>query len=186
MSLLIFLKNILQLILSPANGWKAIEREETPVEQVVTLGLYPLMAVVALTVFVRPLYGLIHFSLIQLLQTAIVQFVALFVAFYIGRNIMSHYLPRYNETGEKDPVAVGNVAAYGTGLMAIIQLLENIIPIHLTVIQLLPAFAAVCIWKAGRYLDVDKQNEAPFMLITVCSLILPVVLINLLMYIIIE
>lgn len=181
MTLLIFLKNLLQLILSPSNAWKDIGREEKPFEHLVSRGLYPLMAIMLVTAFIKPLYGLDKFDLVQLLQIALIQFVALFVALYSGRNVMEHFLPAYNRTGEKDPVAVGNVAAYGTGLMALIQIIRNLIPIELTVLQLLPALAAVCIWKAERYLDLDKKSETPFMLIATMSIILPAILINLIL-----
>lgn len=179
MSLLLFLKNILQLVLSPTNGWKDIEDADMPFERLISTGLYPLMSVMLLSVFIRPLYGFEDFNLIELLQAAVIQFVALFVTLYASRAIMEHYLPVYNATGQHDPVAVGNVAVYGTGLLTVIQLIENLVPIELTVMQLLPALDAVCIWKSERYLDVEKGNEVRFMLICVTSLIAPVILINL-------
>ena len=182
----IFLKNIVQLILAPSNAWKDIQLEEKPFDVVVSRGLYPLMAIMLVSVFIRPIYGIEDFDLVKLLQQALVQFVALFVALYAGRNIIEHYLPIYNCTGENDPIAVGNVVAYGTGLMTVIQLIENLIPVELTVLQLLPAFAAVCIWQADKYLDVERKNEMVFMLICVLSLILPVILINLLMSLVIN
>lgn len=186
MSLLIFLKNIIQLILSPSVAWNDIQRDETPFDQVLARGLYPLMAIMLVSAFIRPIYGFEDFDLVRLLQTALIEFVALFVGLFAGRNIMEHFLPMYNCTGQNDPVAVGNVAAYGTGLMTLIQLAENLIPIELTVMQLLPALAAVCIWKSDRYLDIDSKGEIPFMLIAVISLIAPVIFINLILTVIIN
>lgn len=181
MSFLRFLKNLLQLFLSPKHAWEDIDREQTPVNNAIERGLYPLMAIMLITVFIRPIYGLGTFDLTTLLQKALIQFVALFIALYGGRNIMEHFLTHYNYTGENDPIAVGNVAAYGTGLMTILQIVENLIPVQLTVTLFLPAFAAVCIWKADKYLDIDQRFEIKYMLICVLSLIAPVVLINLLM-----
>ena len=181
MSFLRFLKNILQLLLSPKNAWEDIEREQTPVNVAIERGLYPLMAIMLITVFIRPTYGLEHFELTTLLQKALIQFVALFIALYGGRTIMEHFLTHYNYTGENDPIAVGNVAAYGTGLMTVFQIVENLIPVQLTVTLFLPAFAAVCIWKADRYLDIERRAEIKYMLICILSLTAPVILINLLM-----
>lgn len=185
MNLLLFLKNILQLILAPTHAWKDIQQEELPTETIIQRGLYPLMAIMLITVFIRPAYGLEKFELIPLLQTALVQFVALFVALYGARAIMDHNLPLYNTTGENDPIATGTVAAYGTGLMTIIQIIENLIPIELTVVQILPAFAAVCIWKAYDYLDIEPADRTRYMLITVAALVLPVITINVVMSLII-
>ena len=181
MKFLLYLKNILQLILSPSNGWKDIQQEDQPLETLTRNGQYPLMALMLLTVFIRPVYGIETFELVPLLQKALVQFVALFIALYGGKAIMEHYLPLYNYTGEHDPVAVGNVAVYGTGLMTVIQMIENLIPTELTVIQMLPAFAAICIWKANQYLDIERAGETKYMLICTASLILPVIAINVLM-----
>ena len=181
MTIFTFLKNIIQLILSPVNAWKDIEREDVPVEKATTSGLYPLMAVMLLTVFLRPVYGLVEFDLINLLQIALIQFVALYVALFAGRNVMERYLPAYNSTGANDPIAVGNVAVYGTGLMTVIQIIENLMPIDLPILQLLPAFAAICIWESHQYLDIKPKRETPFMLLSVVALIAPVILINLVM-----
>lgn len=181
MNLLNYLKNILQLILSPSNAWRDIEREETPVDIITRHGLYPTMAIMLLSVFIKPLYHTGDFDLVKLLQIALVQFVALYIAFFAGKFVIEHNLPSYNETAENDPVAAGTVAAYGTGLMTIIQLIENIIPVHLAVIQLLPAFAAICVWKSAEYLDLQPRREAPFMILTVIALIGPVIAINIIM-----
>lgn len=181
MALLHFLRNILQLVLAPSQAWKDIENEDTLPETLTSRGLYPMMALMLVTVFIRPLYGIGDFDLIRLLQTALVQFVALFIALYAGRSVMEHFLPSYNATAERDPIATYTVAIYGTGLMVLIQMIENLLPIELTVIQLLPAFAAVCIWKSDKYLDLRPQGEVPFMIISILSLIAPVILINMLM-----
>ncbi|MCH5220440.1 MAG: hypothetical protein J1F20_07705 [Muribaculaceae bacterium] len=186
MNLLIFFKNIIQIVLSPVNGWKDIEKEDIPVETSIQRGLYPLMAVMLLTVFIRPLYGIMDFNLITLLQIALGQFIALFASLYISKSVMEHFLPTYNSSGENDPIAVGNVATYGTGVMTLIQIIENILPVELTVIQLLPAFAAVCIWKSGKYLDIEREGEIQFMLIAIAALILPVIIINFFMHFLIE
>lgn len=181
MSFLRFLKNLLQLFLSPKHAWDDIDREQTPVNIAIERGLYPLMAIMLLTVFIHPIYGLGNSDLTSLLQKALAQFVALFIGLYGGRTIMEHFLSHYNYTGENDPIAVGNVATYGTGLMTVLQIAENLIPVQLTITNLLPAFAAVCIWKADKYLDIDQRYEIKYMLICILSLIAPVVLINLLM-----
>ena len=171
----------MQLLLSPVHAWKEIDRGDTPFEQTLSRGLYPFMAIMLLTVFVRPLYGLVSFDLIMLLQVALVQFIAIFVALYVGRYVMAYYLPKYNTTGENDPIAVDNVAAYGTGILVLLQIIQNLLPIELAVMQMLPVLAAVPIWKSDKYLDVMPTGETAFMFMTVAALILPVIIINILL-----
>lgn len=181
MNLLIFFRNIFQLVLSPANGWKDISSEDTPVEVLMSKGLYPMMALMLVSVFLRPIYGVLRLDLVLLLQIALVQFVALFVSLFAGRSVMENYLPQYNSTGEHDPFAAGTVAVYVTGLMTLIQIFENLLPVDLTVMQFLPAFAAVILWKSDKYLDISPNHEMTFMLIAIVALIMPVILINLVM-----
>ena len=181
MNLLGFLKNILQLVLSPVHGWRDIGDEDSDVDVTVSRGMFPLMAVMLLTVFVRPLYDATGFDLVSSLQTALIQFVALYVGFYAGRTVIDNYLPRYNTTGARDPIAADMVAAYITGLMTLIQIFENLLPVELAVLQVLPLFAAIILWKAGEYLDLKPEDETHFMFIAIAALILPVVFINLVM-----
>lgn len=176
-----FLKNILQLVLSPVHGWRDIGEEDRDVDLVVSRGMFPLMAIMLLTVFVRPMYGIQTFDLVSLLQIALIQFVALYVSFYAGRTVMDNYLSRYNTTGDRDPIAADMVAAYITGLMTLIQIIENLLPVELVVLQILPLFAAIILWKAAEYMDLEPENENRFMCIAATALILPVVIINMIM-----
>lgn len=181
MNFFTYIKNLLQLILSPKHAWMDINADDDTMDTITRRGMYPLMAVMLVSVFIRPLYRSGTYSVEALLQTALVQFVALFVAFFAGRLAMDTMLPKYNSTHSPDIIATGTVAAYITGIMTLIQILENLLPVELTVTQLLPLLAAVILWKAAPYLDIEENSEAVFMVPATLALIGPVILINIVM-----
>lgn len=173
-----FLKNLLQLLLSPIHAWQDIADEDADTETIASKGLYPLMAIMLITAVLNGFFAIGHFDLIRQLQIAMTQFIALYVAMYIGRMVMETFLPDYNMTGDSDPIGAATVAIYLTGIMTIIQIVENLIPVELIVMKFLPAFAALILWKAEKYLDLQPERAGYFMLIAICALILPVILIN--------
>jgi len=179
--MLSFLKNILQIILSPVNGWRDIASAETSVETLTSRGLYPLMAIMLLSVFIRPIYSLLPFDLVVLLQTALIQFVAIFAAMFIGKTVMANLLPKYNITGAEDSFACDTVAVYIIGIITIIQIFENLLPVDLTITHFLPILVIIPLWKAGEYLEVEKEHETMFMSAAAVSLILPVIGLNFIM-----
>ncbi|MDE6396875.1 MAG: hypothetical protein K2K84_06365 [Muribaculaceae bacterium] len=176
-----FLKNLIQLMLSPGHAWEDISNEDAPPEKLISGGLYPLMAIMLITAVVNGAFAIGSFDLVRQLQIALAQFIALFIALYAGRTLIETFLPRYNETGENDPVGAATVAVYATGIMTLIQIVENLIPVELIVIKFLPAFAAVIVWKAQNYLDLLPEHSGLFMVIAIGVLIGPVLLINLVM-----
>lgn len=179
--MLSFLKNILQIILSPINGWRDIASAESPIEVITSRGLYPLMAIMLLSVFIRPIYSLFQFDLVVLLQTALIQFVAIFAALFAGKTLMANLLPKYNITGAEDSYACDTVAVYTIGIITIIQIFENMLPVELTIMQFLPILVIIPLWKSAEYLEVEKEHESMFMSAAAASLILPVIGLNFVM-----
>lgn len=179
--MLTFLRNLLQLILSPIHAWNDISKEDEQPEIILSKGLYPLMAIMLITAILNGFFAVGKFDLVLRLQIALSQFIALFVALYAGRTVLESMLPKYNESGEKDPIGAWTVAIYITGIMTVIQIVENLIPVELIVIKFLPIFAALILWKANEYLDLETEHTGYFMAIAIGALIGPVILINLIM-----
>ena len=171
----------MQLMLSPSHAWEDISAEDASPEKLISTGLYPMMAIMLVTAIVNGVFAIGSFDIVRQLQIAIAQFIALFVALYVGRTVIETFLPRYNESGENDPVGATTVAVYATGIMTVIQIVENLIPVELIVIKFLPAFAALIVWKAQTYLDLVPERSGYFMVIAIGALIVPVLLVNLVM-----
>lgn len=137
-----------------------------------------MMAIMLLTVFIRPIYGLMKFDLVLLLQTALIQFVAIFAALYIGKTVLANMLPKYNMSGAEDIEAADTVAVYTVGIITIIQIFENLLPVELTITQFLPILAIIPLWKSAEYLEIEPEHETMVMSATAASIIVPVIGLN--------
>ena len=51
-----FIKHLLQLIISPVNGWEDISHKGTDAKRLATEGLYPLLGITAISTFIRFFY----------------------------------------------------------------------------------------------------------------------------------
>ena len=80
-----FLKNMLQLILAPSKGWDEVSQLNESPNKIMEKGLYPLLAITAITAFAHGLYGSEPFDFGAQIELALTQFLALFLGVMFGR-----------------------------------------------------------------------------------------------------
>lgn len=166
-----FLKNILQLILSPLHAWEEISYEDIGPEHLAARGMYPLLGLVALSAFLHGLYQK-AFEVGAQLQEAVGQFVALLATYYIGVAMFDTFVSRFS-TKEVSTNKSRTIAIYIVALLAIIQIIDNVVPIEIIILQFLPLFAAIVLAKATTYLAIDKKKEGGYILFAIGALIIP-------------
>lgn len=166
-----FFKNLVQLILSPAHAWEEVDQENLEPETLAAQGVYPLLALVAVTSFVQGLYAR-TFELGAMLQLAIAEFVALLATYFIGTALIDTFGNRFASKGLSIK-KVRTVVLYTVALLAVIQVIENLVPVELTVVKFLPAFAAIVLCRANAYLTIDKDKEGAYILLSIASVIIP-------------
>lgn len=171
-----FLKNILQLLLAPSHGWEEVSGHGAEPDRLAADGMYPLMGLSAATVFISGCYDKTY-EVGALVQRAMIQFLALYIAFWIGTALMESYINRFTDT-EISTKRPRTVVVYTISLLAIIQIIENLVPVEFTVIKFLPAFAAIVLWKATAYLSISKDDEGPYIIFVLGVLIVPWILLN--------
>jgi hypothetical protein len=171
-----FLKNILQLILSPVHGWEEISYDGAQVDKLTAEGLYPLMGLAAATAFVQGFYD-VEFSLMRLIQTALAIFIVLFISFWFGRSMMETFLEKYTEK-EPGTLVGGTVAVYTSALLCLIQIFNNFMPVELPILMLLPTFIIIIIWNADQYLSIAKDMRGQFLGFATLVLIAPSIALN--------
>lgn len=171
MNILRFLKNILQLLLSPAHGWEEISCEGRDPERLSNEGMYPLFGLAATTAFVQGLY-INNSEISALLQLALIEFMALFVSYWIGTALLENYVNHFTDT-DVSTKCCRTVAVYISSTLAIIQIIENLVPVEFTVIKFLPAFSAIVLWKATAYLSIKKTEEGRYILFALATMIIP-------------
>lgn len=166
-----FLKNILQLILSPSHAWEEISYENTDAEQLAAKGMYPLFGLVGATAFLHGFYQKTFEVGVQL-QEAVGQFVALLATYFIGVALFDTFVLRFS-TKEVSANKSRTIAIYIVSLLAIIQVIENLVPIEIIILQFLPLFAAIVVCRATAYLAIDKKKEGGYILFAIGALIIP-------------
>lgn len=174
-----FLKNILQLLLSPVHGWEEVSRDGLTPEHIASRGLYPLIGLASVTYFVQGIYA-VHFELVPLLQHALAVFVSLFLSFFIGKLGLETFTGKYVDTGKLNIFKTDTLAAYTIGILGIMQIVGNLLPVQTVLVYLLPVFAVIVIWKSCRYLDIAVEKETSFTAMTIGVLIVPKILLDIL------
>lgn len=168
-----YLKLMLQLVLSPKKGWEDIAQGADPSRRTLLHGLLPMIGMVSLTVFLgafyelRPTFG-------GLLVKAVVAFAQYAITYFIGVTVLSSALPRLSEGVPVGRETIEVFCAYIVGLMATIGVLENLLPMDLSLLHFLPIYAIAVMCMGRQYLKVDERNLFRFAAVATVSLILPV------------
>ena len=172
-----FLKTILQLILAPRKAWSDVAEDDPNPARVLERGLYPLMAIMALTAFCHGFYGAEPFQIGRALESALGQFLSLFLTVMIARGAFESLMPPMQT--EKVPMArIANVSSFSTGILAIINIIANLCPIDLAIFWFLPAFLIVVLWHAAEYLSIREDRYAQFIILAISVLIILPILFN--------
>lgn len=168
--MLSFLKYLFQLIISPTPGWEDISHEGADAKRLATEGLYPLLGVSAISAFVTYFYNEVELSV--LIQKAIITFVQYFITYFIAIFLFSMFLSKFID-GEQNEKRNTTFITYNIAILAIIKIISNCIPVEISLIQFLPIFVAIVIWKGTKYMAVNKNKLGQFMLLSIGAIIVP-------------
>jgi len=175
----LFLKMLFHLILSPSRGWEDVAQYDPDPQRLMTSGLYPVFAMAAVSVFIAGFYDQ-SFTFVGLLQRSIITFVQYFISYYIAQFVFAMFIRRYAVDGEVSDSRVGVFISIGLGLMAVLAVIMNCLPVELSLVQFLPVYVAVILWKGASYLNVRDDRISGFVILSVLSVIAPVYLLALL------
>jgi heme/copper-type cytochrome/quinol oxidase subunit 4 len=167
------------LILSPNRGWEDVMHYNLGQYRVLKSGLYPLFIVAALSVFIIGIYDS-SLTFVSLFQRSIITFVQFFISYYIAQTIFSLTIEKYVENGSIDDNRVGLFISIGLGLLAIIEVIKNVLPVELSLVQFLPIYVAIILWKGAAFLHVVDSKINYFVFLTIIAIIVPVYLLGLL------
>ncbi|MDE6416009.1 MAG: hypothetical protein K2K68_03155 [Duncaniella sp.] len=180
----IFFKNLFQLILHPAHGWEDIARENVSARVPATRGLFPLIVLAALSVFMAPVYHS-DVSVVKLVIESIATFSMFFPSYFIGTFVLVMFLgPSLNEPLDENRCRT--FALYTIGLLTLITLILNCFPFLETFGMFMPIYVAIIQWKGALYLNVKAERTGHFMLLAVLGVLVPPYLIYFLFSMIIK
>jgi len=156
-----FLTELLQLILSPREGWEDLAKDNPDPERLLRTSYYPLLVVAAATAFLELVYDATA-SLSAVIIRSVAIFGAYFVAVYLAKLIFDVYLARLT-TGETDMCRAFTLIIASLGMMVLFRIVANCLPWHLIVLDFLPLYVVLVLSKAYAYLGVAKREEIRFL-----------------------
>lgn len=178
-----FIKYIIQLLLSPTNGWKDIKLESPDSNALLRQGLYPLIGIVAITEFLGFVYQP-NANIISILARALTDILAYVLTLFIAKFIFASYLKRYSSsTPERYPEEV--ITYMGLGLLAVLQIIQNILPWHFVLLSILPLYIVLILYKSSDFMKINPQYELRYMVLAaVAIIVLPITIRYILSYLI--
>lgn len=173
-----FFKNIVQLIISPDNGWEDIKLTSIPARAI--LGTLWSIAIAAISPWIKLLYN--HdTSFIQLIQETIVTGVSFGLGYFLAGILMNTWIPMINGGEDiKDRITVFN--SYIISLLSLQVLITSILPLSFAILTLWPLYIMIIAWRAMKFMDIEEKDAGKFMAASFVAVILPAILLNKLFY----
>lgn len=166
-----YLIYLLQLIISPSKGWQAIGEASLKPRLLCSEGFFPLIGVVACSVFMRLLYY-DEATLPGVIQGAVVTFLAYFITYFLASFLLSLFGPNISENGS-DETRNQIFVIFNLSLLAIINLIANCLPMELSIIQFLPLFCCVVMWMGKDFLEIRRDKGVWFLVLGIVSVMVP-------------
>lgn len=176
----LYIRQLFQLVLSPSRGWEDISEAALAPDDVQRRGLYPWLAITALSEFVRLAYqpGLTFWVA---LESAIAVGGSMFAALYVARIFLDMTLAP-NVDGTLNVGKVSVLTSYMIGVAGLFRIISNAVPASLTLIYILPLISLLILFKAAPYIGVRNDSPMTFLFLTaVATIIIPGALTSLLM-----
>lgn len=175
----LFLKHLLQLIIAPHAGWEDISAADKSVRFWLEKGFYPLLGVTALSCFMSFFYH--HDSTIGIcLQNSLTTFVSFFATYFIAGLVFSSFmdriivLPDDTELTRLGVMSRFNIVSiFILSLMALITLIENLLPFDLSVIKFLQFYVLFVLYRASDFAGVPQERIGIFTLIGAFCIFIP-------------
>jgi len=167
--MLAFLKNILQLIISPDNGWEDVVRVSSPRRAMRCMAW--IVAVAAMSVFIQLLYS-VHNPVMVLCQRSVIIVVSLWATYFIGDFIMTQWLPRIND-GMYDERLSWLLPSYAASLLSLQVILTNVLPLTFAILELWPIYVVIIMWRAMKVLELPEGATGKYLLVIIVAFIVP-------------
>lgn len=163
-----FIKNIFLLIVSPALGWKEIKKFKVPKELLLSRLYYPMLAILALTSFITFFYGE-DLQLIDYLQKVICKVGVYFFGYMISSFILCSLLPTIsNDKNGANKIHLFVIYCYA--ILMLFTIIENFIPVTITILDFLPFYLIFVIWKGVKYFN-DEILSPKFLMMFSASIL---------------
>ena len=167
-------KNIFQIIASPKAAWENIKKYNIPKDYLMSKTFYPLLAILAVSVFVRYFYGE-ELSLSEYLTMSIISVCKYFFGYLISVYFLSViFADMLKENENKLHVFL----IYNYCILMIINIISFLIPSGVPILHFFPIYIVYVIFKSLDYFNVPRNEDVKYVIYFSLFTILPSVLIE--------
>lgn len=179
----LYIKQLIQLLLSPARGWEDISEAAMSSEDIQRRGFYPWLGIVGASDFLR-LFYVRELTFLAALQSAIAIAGALFISLYLARLFLDLALPQYVDN-KLNVTKINTFTIFMTGMIGFYNVISNAMPASMTFLHFLPLLSLLIIFKSTVYMGIMQDKAMTFLWITAVGVILiPIGMATLLSFII--
>lgn len=174
-----FVKEMLQVVIAPRQGWQDTERAALPVRTLIIQGYIPFITIVALSSFLPLIYRQSASVSVCLLDA-----ISLFVRYFIGyftASFMLGYALKHILDNDSLPSAdkTDRLVLYTLATLAFLSLIGNVCPVELALLRMLPLYIVYVIWEASWHMIIPAERRFQFLGVTVLSCVIPLFLVHL-------
>ena len=165
-----FTKNILMMIVSPADAWANIKKYNVPSAIMLSKVLYPMLAVLSITAFAEMFYH-DKATISYCIQKAIIDFTKYYFAYHICSHILTGFFASIVSSKE---VAnrVNTAIIYNLVILIILNITNNLLPTPWLFINIFYLYVFVTSHKAADYIGINPGNMFLYIL-AAFSIIIP-------------
>lgn len=174
--MLLYLKLMLQLVLAPLKGWEDVELTAPNPRRLLASGLVPLCVIAGVCCSLSA-WWLTGSGVFTLIMRGVVCAVKYILSYYIAQAILMALLPRITVDGLIDRERVNVFCLLCIGIMACIGIIINAFPME-DIFLFLPLIVVVIIYRARRFLCVDRKKTGVMIAFGIIAIILPVYLLG--------
>lgn len=167
-----FLVGLIQVILNPRQGWLDAGENRYSPRDLVIKGLLPFLGIVALSALADAFYYY-AISVVEAIVQGIIDFTGYFVSLFICHYFFLWAYNRWVGQGRFDNDNVATFIIYNIAAMALMTLLNNLLPGDLALLSFLPLYSIYIIWSGREFLKVPETKNPHFLAVSLLAVFLP-------------
>lgn len=180
----LYIRQLIQLVLSPTGGWDDISEAALTPDEIQRRGFIPWLGITALSEFI-PMFYNPTLTFFVALESAVAVAGGMFVAMYVARIVFDVTLNRFVD-GTVNLAKGAVLSLYMVGVACLFTILANILPASLTIVHFLPLLSALILFKSARFIGIRAEDSMAFLGLGALAVIgLPIATVALLKLIII-
>lgn len=163
--------------MAPKSGWEDVLADRQQPRDILLKGLLPLAVIAALSVGFNALYQ-IHPTTVYIIGRALAEFCRYMITYFIAVALLLYVLPRLTNDNTVPRPRIELLSAYCVGMMAIIGIFKNLLPMEMPLLQFLPFYIIVVIIQSRQFVNIDDKYLFRYAACATVGIILPVFIID--------